>query len=259
MMARKNHLNALSFTVDIDWAPDFMIDEMAQEFSKYGVKCTWFVTHPSAAIDRLKQNPLFELGIHPNFLLGSSHGSTEDEVMEYCMKLLPDAKVVRTHALYQHSNLLWKMRNRYAIEVDCSLFLPMTPNIVPHTACHSAAETPLVRIPFIWEDDVECLRPNPSWNLPDDFWSTSGIKMFNFHPFYVGINETDFSRYNRVKTDLCKVKKLFELTPEELAPFMSTQRGAGTFFRGLLSEVYDRGVPTFWPTEIAAEYLTESN
>jgi hypothetical protein len=258
MIERNNYLNAFSFTVDVDWAPDFMIDEMALAFTEHKVKCTWFVTHSSPAIDRLKQNALFELGIHPNFLPGSSHGATEDEVMEYCMRLLPEAKVVRTHALYQNSGLLWNMSNRFGIEVDCSLFLPNTPNIIPHTICHSAAEKPLVRVPFYWEDDVECLRPNRSWNVRRDLWSLPGIKTFNFHPFYVGINETDFKRYTRVKTDLCKTKKLYELTREELEPYMSLDKGVGTFFRDLLREIYIQDSQTYWPTEIAAEFLRES-
>ena len=46
--------------------PDFMIDAVADALRASSVKSTWFVTHPSAAIERLsRRHDLFELGIHP--------------------------------------------------------------------------------------------------------------------------------------------------------------------------------------------------
>jgi hypothetical protein len=62
-------------TLDIDWAPDAAIDFVAEILVSRGVKATWFVTHDSPGVRRLRARPdLFELGIHPNFLPGSSHG-----------------------------------------------------------------------------------------------------------------------------------------------------------------------------------------
>ena len=149
---KKYNLYALS--VDIDWAPDYMIDYMAQAYTEAGVKCTWFVTHASEAVDRLRSNPLFELGIHPNFFPGSSHGSTEDEIIRHVLELVPGAKSVRMHALYQSSRLLYKLRHEYGLEIDSSLFVPQTPFLKPHTFGFSPTVAPLVRLPYFWEDDV---------------------------------------------------------------------------------------------------------
>jgi hypothetical protein len=247
--------NFFAFTVDVDWAPDYMIDYMSDAFIQAGVKCTWFVTHSSPAIDRLRNHPLFELGIHPNFLPGSTHGNTEDAVMKHCLELVPGAKSVRTHALVQNSRLLWNMRRKYNLQTDCSLFLPFTPHLIPHTLCHSAAEIPLVRIPFFWEDDVECLRPVRSWNAQMSDIHVHGLKMFNFHPMYVGLNEDDFSRYERVKAELCRGRTLFDLTAEELIPFTNIGSGVNTFFKGILEHIRINHLPTFTASEISEKYL----
>jgi hypothetical protein len=61
-------MNDVVLTIDTDWAPDCTIDFMAEQLIARQVRATWFVTHMSPAIARLKQYPkLFELGIHPNF------------------------------------------------------------------------------------------------------------------------------------------------------------------------------------------------
>lgn len=255
--AEHERFDFFAFTVDVDWAPDYMIDYMSDAFIQAGVKCTWFITHSSPAVDRLRSQPLFELGIHPNFLPGSTHGNTEDAAMKHCLDLVPGAKSIRTHALVQNSRLLWMMRNKYDLQTDCSLFLPFTPNILPHTLCHSAAEIPLVRIPFFWEDDVECLRPGRSWNALSPQIHVSGLKMFNFHPMYVGLNEDDFSRYESVKAELCNGRPLSDLTADELLPFTNTGVGVNTFFRNILEHIRANRLPTYTASEIREKYLFE--
>src|SRR5688572_22770431 len=54
-------------TIDIDWASDEVIADTAALVEEAGVAATWFVTHDTPQIGRLRANPLFELGIHPNF------------------------------------------------------------------------------------------------------------------------------------------------------------------------------------------------
>lgn len=94
-------------TLDVDWAPDYAVDFAAAELIRRGVRATWFVTHSSAAIDRLREYPeLFELGAHPNFLSNSTHGSSTAEVLTHCTGLVPGATSVRMHGLMQSTRLL---------------------------------------------------------------------------------------------------------------------------------------------------------
>ena len=132
-------------TLDIDWAPDYAIDFAANLLIEAQVRATWFVTHNSPAVDRLRQHPnLFELGIHPNFLPGTTHGKTEAEILSHCMGLVPQSSTVRTHGLVQWSNLLEKIIDETSVKVDVSLFLP-----------HATALEPLV---YYWENGKELIR-----------------------------------------------------------------------------------------------------
>jgi hypothetical protein len=47
------------FTSDIDWAPEEVIEDTIGLFNKYGVKCTFFCTHPSAVIDSIRSDSNF--------------------------------------------------------------------------------------------------------------------------------------------------------------------------------------------------------
>ena len=82
----------IAITLDVDWAPDHAIDAVAGHLIERDVRATWFVTHASPAIDRLRDRPdLFELGIHPNFAPGSTQGETPDAVLDHCMAIVPEA------------------------------------------------------------------------------------------------------------------------------------------------------------------------
>ncbi|SVD69909.1 uncharacterized protein METZ01_LOCUS422763, partial [marine metagenome] len=44
-------------TIDIDWAPGWMIDFVTAILIENGVKATWFVTHASPAIESIRERP----------------------------------------------------------------------------------------------------------------------------------------------------------------------------------------------------------
>ena len=48
-------------TFDIDWADDDVIGDTIDLVEKAEVKATWFVTHQTPLLDRLRDNPKFEL------------------------------------------------------------------------------------------------------------------------------------------------------------------------------------------------------
>jgi hypothetical protein len=112
-----------------------------------------------------------------------------------------------------------------------------------------------VRIPFFWEDDVECMNPNPRWSVSHEIYRIPGMKMFNFHPMYVGLNENDFMNYEALKRKYNGVKVLSELSREEVAPFVNREAGAGTFFRELIPFLSQSGHKTFTASEIAETFL----
>jgi hypothetical protein len=223
-------------TLDIDWAPDAAIDFAAGMLVRHRAKATWFLTHDSPAVRRLREHPdLFELGIHPNFLPGSSHGATPEEVLGFCMNLVPDAVSMRTHALVQSTPLFDTVLKKTPVRCDASLLLP-------HARSTEAVEyqwmgTTMLRVPYHWEDDIEMLRDRPSWSL-ETALAGEGLRVFDFHPIHVFLNSADMKPYEALKS---KVKPLGAATVEAMAPFVHAGEGARTVFAALVEHVGKSG------------------
>jgi len=230
--------NAAGITLDIDWAPDFVIDRVAEAFLEHQVPATWFVTHASPAVDRLRREPeLFELGIHPNFLSGSTHGDTIPAVLDHCMQLVPDATSMRTHSLYQSTPMLSAVAQQTPITVDVSLFLPGATGLRPIE--HWFAHRPLVRVPFFWEDDVAMQRHQTRLEPQALLSHGDGLKVFNFHPIHVYLNSTDMAAYQALKK---QCPRLSETTASQVDPFIQPGEGTGRFFNSLLADLSQRTV-----------------
>lgn len=189
-----------AITLDIDWAPDFVIDFCANLLAKAGVRATWFVTHDSPAVRRLRDHAqLFEIGIHPNFLPGTSHGSNQSQILANCMEFAPEAKVIRTHGLFQTSNLLEQIVDETPIEVDVSLFLPHAQGLAP-VEYHWEGGKRLTRLPYVWEDDFEMVRPGSVWDLGLMIDRGNGLMIFDFHPIHVYLNSLNLGPYRALRT-----------------------------------------------------------
>lgn len=192
-----SELEDYALTLDIDWAPDFVIDEVAAILIERQVKATWFVTHHSEAVERLREHSGFELGIHPNMLPGSTHGTSEVEVLDHMGEIVPEAVSMRTHGLYQSSGWLIRAARDHGIRVDASLFLPRASHLQAH--CIRWHGVSLWRIPYFWEDDGEMFEEDPIWSVTDERLGVSGLRVFDFHPIHVALNTDRFERYSKLK------------------------------------------------------------
>src|SRR5258708_1040997 len=96
---KNNFENKLFLTFDIDWASDEVLGYTLDLLEKYTICATFFVTHETPLLTRIRNNPRFEMGIHPNFnfiLNGDSrYGKNPAEVIDYYLKMVPDAVSVR--------------------------------------------------------------------------------------------------------------------------------------------------------------------
>jgi hypothetical protein len=217
-------------TFDIDWAPDFVIDWVAHHLVSQQIHATWFVTHASPAVDRLRKYPdIFELGIHPNLLPGSTHGHTPEAVLDHCMSVVPEARSLRTHGLLQSSSLLKLIVARTPITTDVSLCLPYTPYLRP--VDHNWKHGSLLRIPYFWEDDFEMERLPPCWQLESKLAVGDGLKVFNFHPIHVYLNSADMAGYEMLKR---RAPDLRSATPGDIDRFVHAGVGTRTLFYQVL-------------------------
>lgn len=216
-----------AITLDVDWAPDFMIDAAAQALIDRDVKATWFVTHESPAVARLREHPeLFELGIHPNFLTGSTHGATPAAVIAHCAALVPGARAVRTHCLAQSTPLHDELLRGSDVEVDCSLFLPGATHVEPVEQWSPAGR--LLRLPYVWQDNMEMYSPRPDWDTAR-LLDAPGLRIFDFHPVHVWLNSRSFEPYERLKA----AKPLSEVGELDALPLRNSGPGAMTAFLDL--------------------------
>jgi hypothetical protein len=221
----------VAITVDIDWAPDFMIRAMAERLAAARVRATWFVTHPTPALELLREHSaLFELGIHPNFLPGSTQGESPGQVLAHCLELVPEARSMRTHCLVQSTPLLDLVAAETDVAVDVSLFLPHASGL--EAVEHHSQSGELLRLPYFWEDDLEMARPQPAWDPDRLLANGDGLKIFDFHPVHVFLNTETMARYEALKAQSPDFTRL-DRARADAAVHSGT--GAGTMFERLVT------------------------
>jgi len=230
-------MNAPVLTLDVDWAPDWVIDEVAAILIANRVRATWFVTHASPAIERLKNHPtIFELGIHPNFLPNSTQGEDQDQIIDYLLAIVPKPRSVRTHALFQSTRLLVHMFKKIpTLRVDVSIFTPHVKHWEPvefhyENVCGC-------RFPYIWEDDSEMYRPHPIWEYAE-LGPIAGWRIMDFHPIHIVLNDPTMESYRLLKR-MCP--RLSEVTPDDVARFRKAGAGPRTMFEQAVETAHATG------------------
>ena len=151
-----------------------------------------FVTSPSAALEQAVASSEVTLGIHPNFLPGSTHGDGADEVIAHCRSLVPSATSFRAHTFYENSGILQRLReNGFIVDSNVCLFLQA--ELVPFV--HAAG---ILRLPVFLEDDsmLRWLDITEALRIVPPLFLTPGLKVINVHPALFAMNAPDLRYYN---------------------------------------------------------------
>lgn len=214
-------------TMDMDWANDGVLRDTVSLAEKLEIPVTMFVTHDTPMLAELQAHPLFELGIHPNFLpqLNGQSEKTILKTLEEMHALVPDARVIRCHALVDATPVLVSAR-QLGFEADLNLFIPLSSGISLKPYTHFSG---LRRLPFFYEDDAWALEqghPTPKQHMAAD-----GLKIFNFHPIHLYLNTETMDRYGRAKA--------YYHDFDRLAPFIN--RGEGFGARDFLLRIAELG------------------
>lgn len=196
---------SIFLTLDIDWAHDEVLNDTIDLLESSGIKATWFATHDTKVLERLRVNQNFEIGIHPNFnpLLDGyfSKNKNAEEVLERILDIVPAAKSLRSHSMTQNSRLLDLFAEK-GITHESNHFIPF----------HSRIRTRpwklwngLCRAPYCWEDDIHIMysRIKINENNPLDIAETSGdgvLKVFDFHPIHIFLNTESMERYESTRS-----------------------------------------------------------
>ncbi len=209
--------NKIYITFDIEWSHDEVLSECIDLCEEYRVRATFFATHDTPLLDRIRANPNFELGIHPNFnpLLEKSDSATDAVTsIDGLKKIVPEAKAIRSHSLVQSSRLL-DLFHEYGFTHDVNTFIPFQSNIElkPWTDWNHT-----IRVPFYWEDDLNC-HFQEDWQVKKVL-KRPGLRVFNFHPIHIFLNSTDMTNYES--------SRRYHNTPEKLREYVSSVECGGT-------------------------------
>jgi len=229
-------MDDILITLDVDWAPDFIIRDVAELLRSAGVRSTWFATHESEAIRELEKDPLFEIGIHP----ASYTTDGMKDSMREMKRLFPQADSLRTHGLFHSSILRHAETVDHGIRIDSSTYLREMPHISPFYTYYDSK--PLLSVPFFWTEDGEMYAPGSSFQA-ERIVEVPGLKVLDYHPVHIWLNSRTMDRYNGLKAKLGPPTKWTEKDlaggrPEEGA------RGAGDHFKDMLEICRQRGSMT---------------
>lgn len=242
--------NDYVITIDLDWAPNFAIKYVADILVLKRVKATWFITHDSPAVRGLfNHSDLFEIGIHPNFMPGSTQGKTYNEILNNLLKIAPDAKSVRMHGLFQSSNILKTIAVDFDLKNDVSIFLWQTSYIIP-TYLKFSNRKILVRIPYFWAEQEEMMQKD-TFVLGDRFVNWIGLKVFNFHPMYVYLNTSSMKPYEEIK----RKYPYPSVMKKDISSYVHDGGGVYKFFIQLIEQIVETNNPPKTISEVADKFL----
>ena len=218
-----------ALTFDIDWAPDYAISHCLELLENAECKATFFATHSTPLnleiIDRGHN-----LGIHPNFLPGSSQGSDVKEIISECLDYAPDAWCMRTHALVQSTPLLHEIFSKFPqLKLDVSLF--MHRSRFAHKVRWDFNGVSFDRLLYNWEDDAQ-FSGFIKDKMPDLFFGE--LTVFDFHPIHVFLNSTDGSEYRKLKMEQSLVS-LSSLDAHVAEKYINHGLGTRSYLKGVLA------------------------
>ncbi len=212
-------MNTLHLTFDQDWAPAWATLDVHHLLQEHGQTGTLFVTHPCASLPTLKQadTGLAELGWHPNYLPGSSHGETPEEVLDTLQQWVPDPVGVRAHFLVR-STVLWSTYAKRGLLYEASDLMDGLTHLRPLKAWNN-----LTRLPIFWEDDVHAAHGLP-FTLDAIELDQPGLKIFDFHPIHIALNTSIPQDYQALKDMLKETGTgLTDLTRDQIKPLINTR------------------------------------
>lgn len=218
--------NNICFTMDVDWASEYAIEYAVSYFLKMEIPLTIFTTHKSDYLKNISDNPLIDIQIHPNFILPSSQGTNEDEIIDFCMGLVQNPLVFRAHRWYASNDIYEKLFAkgiRYESNL-CTLF----DNIEPYI--HRSG---MISFPVFMEDGALIQRGfSLKFTDTQKWFEQSGIKVINLHPMHFILN-TPYFRYTRDIKDMLSPQEWNGLGMEQIIKYRYSGEGITDYIKNL--------------------------
>ena len=233
----------ICITSDLDWASDYASRRTFEYFDENGVKVTAFVTNPNKAVDEFAHKGKIKLGIHPNFMPDSSQGKSYDEVIDYCLKLVPGAECFRAHRYYDVNDTMDKLTKR-GIKYESNVCTLM--DIVPPFLHRSKT----ISFPIFWEDGAFLYySENFDFDLMEKQLLSPGLKVINIHPMHLMLN-TPYFKYTREIKD-CLSREEWNRMDEEVIDKLSFKgEGITNYIDKVMHTIQKNNIKTFFLEDI---------
>lgn len=187
------------FSCDIDWASETVLHSFFEAVPLDSVNMTVFVTHHSGTIDKYAGKEMITLAPHPNFLSGSSHGSSFDEVIESVERFAPEGKCFRAHRFFEVSDVTHRYYQKGM------KFFSNTCTVLQTRQRPFLHESGLVAIPIFFQDGTHLLhRLELSLRKYQHYFESSGLKVISMHPMNFVINPPEIEYMRSIKRRLSR-------------------------------------------------------
>jgi hypothetical protein len=137
---------SFSLTTDIDWAPDYAVEDLFGLVEAAGLSLSAFATHSSSL---LKRAPKWaEIGLHPDNTRSDANHGLSRKILDL-KEIYPEAVGVRAHRNFFGQNIA-QFAAQAGLVYDASVFLWRRP------WCQIFKDQyGLVRMCYNWEDGVQ--------------------------------------------------------------------------------------------------------
>lgn len=209
--------DCVCLSLDVDWAPDEVLDVVFAKIRAYGLPATVFVTHDTPLLQNVGDD--FEIALHPSF---EGDPRAWEQSIRTLHDFYPRAIGARSHRLHVSSRIL-DLYRRTGIRYESNVFLMHHPYLQP-----AWRSSDLLSIPIYWSDDkhIELDLPFSSEAVG---LGAPGLKVLNFHPIHVFMNTTSDSHYRSFRHATSDVPSL--------ANYRGDAPGAGDLFVQVLEEI----------------------
>ncbi|MBF0490448.1 MAG: hypothetical protein HQL15_07485 [Candidatus Omnitrophica bacterium] len=233
-------------TSDTDWASDFAIEDLISTARSFNIKPMLFATNQSQVLEKHLNSDTIEVGLHPNYLLGSTHGQDIISVTDHIMRLFPRATAYRSHCFYYQYAVEAEMTKR-DIRYDSNMCLYLQPGIVPLRRVLG-----VVAFPVFWEDDTHWYN-QATWNVDSylPYFLTPGLKILNVHPFFFTSNIPNQEYYGKIKGFIQTA------SAQNIQDLRYKGQGVRTFVLDLLKVLTDQGHRFYSFSELCSKFPLE--
>tara|TARA_Y100001968_G_scaffold308547_1_gene327470 strand:+ start:726 stop:1457 length:732 start_codon:yes stop_codon:yes gene_type:complete len=196
-----------SLTLDIDWAPDEVIEYALEPIISLQIPATIFCTHDSEYLKYIFNKYTFiEAAIHPNFvpLINQTKSKTIYQIIDNILSIYPNSIGVRSHGHVVSSSIL-EYYQLVGLKYESGIYTTSSSNITPLDYNQN-----FTRIPHMFQDDAQLIRKLGLEFDKLDLYS-QGLKVFDFHPSHLFINTKSIAHYQSSKAFYHQPQKLLSM------------------------------------------------